>query len=117
MTGIEILATNEVVTAYGFSWNIFLVVFSVLIIVFTLVVGFVLLQDYGWRSFLYGFICGLILGAVFGSLSGNKQKPLEYETQYKVIISDEVSMNDFLKKYEIISQDGKIYTVMEAKDD
>ena len=117
MTGVEILATNECVTAYGFSWNIFLVVFLVLTILFTLLIGFALLCDYGWRSFLYGFIGSLILGAVFGGLGGNKQKPLEYETQYKVTISDEVSMNEFLDKYEIVSQEGKIYTVREAKDD
>lgn len=35
------------------------------------------------------------------------------EYEYKVTISDEVSMNEFMKKYEIINQDGKIYTIKE----
>ena len=39
--------------------------------------------------------------------------PVEYETQYKVTIADEVLMNDFLEKYEIKNQEGKIYTVVE----
>ena len=33
--------------------------------------------------------------------------------EYKVTIEDSVSMNEFLDKYEIIDQEGKIYTVKE----
>ena len=53
-----------------------------------------------------GAIIGLLLAALF-------RTPTKYETQYKVTISDEVSMNDFLEKYEIIETEGKIYTVRE----
>lgn len=35
------------------------------------------------------------------------------DTEYDVVISDEVSMNEFTEKYEIIEQNGKIYTVKE----
>jgi Na+/melibiose symporter-like transporter len=38
-------------------------------------------------------------------------------TRYKVTISDEVSMNDFLERYEIVDQEGKIYTVRERDGD
>ena len=37
----------------------------------------------------------------------------EYATEYKVTIDDSVSMNEFMDKYEIINQEGKIYTVRE----
>ena len=40
----------------------------------------------------------------------------KYETQYKVTISDEVKMDEFCEKYEIIEQDGKIYTVRERNE-
>lgn len=45
-----------------------------------------------------------------------------YETgryEYKVTIDDSVSMVEFLEKYEIISQEGKIYTIrdVEVQDD
>ena len=33
--------------------------------------------------------------------------------EYKVTIDDSVSMNEFLDKYEILDQEGKIYTVKE----
>lgn len=41
--------------------------------------------------------------------------PTAYETHYKVLISDEVSMNEFLEQYEIIDQEGKIFTVREVE--
>lgn len=34
-------------------------------------------------------------------------------TQYKVLVDNSVSMNEFLEKYEIINIDGKIYTIQE----
>ena len=35
--------------------------------------------------------------------------------EYKVTIDDSVSMNEFLDKYEILDQEGKIYTVKERE--
>ena len=45
------------------------------------------------------------------------QKPIikNEEVVYKVIISDEVSFNEFYKKYEILQKEGKIYTITERK--
>lgn len=60
---------------------------------------------------IIGIIFGVIIGAVWvSSIDGI---PIVYETHYKVTISDEVKMNDFLEKYEIIDQEGKIYVVRE----
>ena len=36
-------------------------------------------------------------------------------THHMVIISDDVNMNKFLDKYEILDQEGKIYTVKERE--
>ena len=70
---------------------------------------------------IYGLKVGLILGATIGVLVGLlpawSTLPSECETQYKVIISDEVQMNDFISRYEIISTEGKIYTVREIAND
>lgn len=35
------------------------------------------------------------------------------ETQYQVLIDESVSMSDFFERYEIIEQEGKIYTIKE----
>lgn len=55
---------------------------------------------------IIGFAFGVLLGYATGD-------PVKYETQYKVTISDEVQMNEFLEQYEIIDQDGKIYVIRE----
>lgn len=116
MTGVEILATEEVATAFAFNWPICVCLIVMFVIVFTLV-GFLVDID----NCCGGWIVGLCLGLVFGSFCGihfakDGGEPIDYETQYKVTISDTVSMNDFLDRYEIISQEGKIYTVRERND-
>ena len=72
------------------------------------------------------YVCnhaGIIIALLVGVLSivvgagvdaATAQPTGEYE--YKITISDEVSMNDFLEKYEIIDQEGKIFTVKERDD-
>jgi hypothetical protein len=63
-------------------------------------------------------VAGIISGVFFGGVVGfGDGIPTEHETHYKVIISDEVSMNEFLERYEIIEQEGKIYTVRERSEE
>ena len=40
-----------------------------------------------------------------------------FHTEYKVNIDDSVGFNEFNSRYEIISQDGDIYTVIEKVDE
>ena len=61
-----------------------------------------------------GAAIGCIFGYIIGAVTGT---PTDYETHYKVIVSDEVQMNDFFKKYEIVDQDGKIYEIKEKEND
>lgn len=53
------------------------------------------------------FFCGV----VFLDAAVSSYKTGKYE--YKVTISDEVSLNEFYDKYEIVDQEGKIYTIKE----
>ena len=57
----------------------------------------------------------LIFTISFGLSNCILQKTSDY-TQYKVTISEEVNFVEFNEKYEIISQDGKIYTIKERVD-
>jgi hypothetical protein len=41
------------------------------------------------------------------------RKPIEYKTQYKVLINESISMAEFNERYEIVGQDGKIYIIEE----
>lgn len=116
MTGVEVLAIEEVATGFAFNWQYFW--FGILGVV---IGGFVFGAIYSIidqdiagviAGSVLGVLCGIILGVALGA---ECSIPTEYEMQYKVIISDEVSMNDFLARYEIIDQEGKIYTVREKE--
>ena len=54
-----------------------------------------------------------VFGLVFAILFYKIENPISYKIQYQVTADDSVSLNEFLEKYNIISIDGKIYTVEE----
>ena len=58
----------------------------------------------------------LIFTISFGLSNCILQKTGEY-TQYKVTISDTVNFVEFNEKYEVLEQDGKIYTIKERIDE
>lgn len=114
MSGVEILNQTNVYYNEGKFW-IFLLVLSL-----GLFAGLVP-AIFEWRD---GFIAsgilaisiGLICGAFFGIIgyvaSIDTTDELSH-VEYKVIVSDEVNFTDFMEKYEIVDQEGQIYTVKE----
>lgn len=119
MNGVDILSGTTVPISFGPNWLVFFIVTFVFTILFGLLWWLVVAQtETTIKDILFSLSVGLLIGLFFGfaiSTSDNIQTPREYEFHYKVIVSDEVSMNEFLEKYEIIEQDGKIYTVKERK--
>lgn len=114
MNGVEILVIEEVVTKYNFNWKWFLIVAGIVLAIFVAVGILISISSSDWNQLLVGVIAGLIFGGIFGSVFGAVERiPSEYETQYKITISDEVSMNDFIDRYEIVEQNGRLYTVRE----
>lgn len=117
MSGVDILATQEVAVDFIFNWTVFWIVFGLCTLA-GLIIGIVGVIRDGCDWVIIPTIMAILalFGGMFGCLFGTGlEKPVAYETQYKVIISDEVSMTDFLEKYEIVSTEGKIYTVREVK--
>lgn len=116
MSGVEILNQYEVVTRTTFSWSSF--GWGCLIaLIIGVIISFIITMDYfDWISFL---ICSAIIVTVLCLLIGFVAgfilcpKATEIETRYEVSISPEVSMQEFLNKYEIIETRGSIYTVRE----
>lgn len=117
MSGVEILHSSEVFVSGGFSGEAFLITFSVWVVIGFILGATLALATLEETFVIYGPIIGAIFGLLLGALvSGVRSTPAEYETHYKVLISDEVSMNEFLEEYEIIDQEGKIYTVKEKEN-
>ena len=112
MTGVEILATSEGATSFEPNSAVFLFVLALCVI------GGLVIGSKGKEcglGALVGLLIGMVVGRLFAVIVGIAE--LEYYTIYKVTISDEVSMNEFMDKYEILNQDGKIYTVKERVAD
>ena len=114
MPGVEILSSAEVVTQSAFNWLLFWVVEAVCIIP-SLIIAIWCYHDTDKVGVLLSFpLIGILLGTFIGGAAGSKcSNPTAYETEYKVTISDEVSLNEFYERYEVIDQEGKIFTVRE----
>ena len=117
MAGVEILHSSEVLISGGFSEMSFISTLLVCTIIGILIgiINFIIDSEIEWM--FVGLGMGILLGLGFGALVGGAlSTPEEYETHYKVLVSDEVSMNEFLEHYEIVDQEGKIYTVKERTE-
>lgn len=118
MNGVEILSIREVVTKYAFNWQPFWITVLIMIGICAIIGLITYLSNECEIGVvpslaLVGLFFGVIIGYPCGSIIFGT--PIEYTTEYKVIISDEVNFNEFQEKYEIISQEGKIYTIEEKK--
>lgn len=65
---------------------------------------------------ILGITAGAILGLFVYVIIFHCIFPVKY-IQYKVTISEEVSMVEFYERYEIIDVDGMIYTIKEKKNE
>ena len=118
MNGVEILATEKVVSEYSlcFSWDLFwgmyltVLGFFIFISILYLMAGHV---EIGLGLIIISIFAGALISFIIANYT---QEPIAYKNQYKVTISDEVKMNEFYEKYEVIDQEGKIYTVEERED-
>lgn len=117
MKGVEILTSYEVVIEYAFNWTAFWIVFSVLFGLTIILAINKYKEDKKFSSDLFSMCFSLtIIACAFGALLGSyPSKPEKYETRYKVVLSNEVSMNEFVEKYEILEQNGKLFTIREIE--
>ena len=91
---------------------------SKLIITLTLIFLFVNLLGFVFGCFVEmqkeGLIIGFIMSLVFIiplALIGCSQLERGDTIQYKVILTDEVNIDEFLEEFKIIQQEGKILTI------
>lgn len=117
MNGVEILnQTNIYQTEYS-TWVFWLI----LAICFTigLVVAIIEWVDFGFNidgviALVACTVIGFFLGIAGGVATEHETDKLDY-IEYQVTVSNEVNFNEFLEKYEILGQEGKIYTIKEGE--
>lgn len=116
MPGVEILSSAQVATEFTCNWWLAALIYAGMIIVGS-VVPFCIADYDKWPVAIGGFVISVLCGLIiFVGLVNATAKPVAYETQYKVTISDSVSMTEFYEHYEVIEQEGKIFTVRERTE-
>jgi hypothetical protein len=115
MNGVEILNSTEVGVMYTTNWWLAGFIWIGIIFIGGLI-GFLLDDMDRIESTMGGCFMGALVGVlIWFFVAGLDYHPTAYETHYKVTIDDSVSINEFLDKYEILDQEGKIYTVKEKE--
>lgn len=111
MAGIEILNSFEVPIGYAFNEVAAGIVFGIFLIVG--IWGCSPFRDQIWRI----LIVSILFGVLFAAMAGiSFHTPNEFETHYEVLLSDEITLTEFLEDYEIVGQEGKIYTIRERTE-
>ena len=111
MTGVEILSSETIYNTFIFeSLNFISMILGIgFLMIFLLL--FIACPDDSIITDMFGVLGVICITlCVFGSFTNTNS--IDY-IEYKVIIEDSVPMNEFLNKYEILDQEGKIYTVKE----
>jgi uncharacterized membrane protein YagU involved in acid resistance len=115
MQGVEILTSAQVVTEWSPNMTAFWI--TVVVVLAVAIISGVIysIQEYDWSLLGMTTFFGAILGFSLGMFASDVlfKLPVAYETQYKITVSDEVSLTEFYERYEVIDQDGKIFTVRE----
>ena len=109
MNGIEILSSEVIYNTILPEWCIPVGLgLGILCFVF-MIMSFSNYYDIAGTIFLL-LALGCVAIVVLGNI--NNKNDVNY-IKYKVTIDDSVPMSEFMDKYEIIDQEGKIYTVKE----
>ena len=111
MNGVEILSSETIYNTFLPAW--ILVISMVALFMLVILTVYWLCENRRFMAML-GIIAsvGCILVATMACCINKNDI---HHIEYKVTIDDSVSMNEFLDKYEIIDQEGKIYTVKERE--
>ena len=129
MTGIVILETFEygiayVVAGFGIPAAIALGVISAIVgILIGMGVAEFMYEPIYTKfkkdaTFLIVMVTMIIMGAigfVIGGFTMPHREPSEYETRYKVVLTEDVDYKEFTEQYEIIDFEDNIYTVRERE--
>lgn len=111
MNGVEILSSETIYNTILPHWCLVLGVIGACIFIYVTIQLFADCYDIApWISLVVA-----IAFIVVAILSGIPNKNNIDHIEHKITIDDSVSMNELLDKYEILDQEGKIYTVKEKE--
>lgn len=112
MAGVDILRTydvmisNELVTS---SWRFFIPM--AVAVALAVIVSFAA----AYQRIGLTFLAATLIVIPLVCIDKYAREPI-YETYMDAIISEDVSLTEFAKKYEIVDIDGKLYVIKEKED-
>lgn len=108
---MEILNVGTATIDYISGWSVSVIIFGLFALGCFIGGNLLEIFDYGRILGLFLIIfAGLFLFMAF--FMYDNCTPVEVTT-YQVILNDDVSYNEFVEKYEVIKQEGRIYTIYE----
>ena len=119
LKGITVLNTYDIITP---EWNdkIFsAVVFSIIAVSGIALIIYLLLDSKRIKDALTPSVIIVLftLLSIFVSIHGFTHLPEnKYQTRYEVTVSNDVNFNEFTSKYQVVKQEGLIYTIIEKTD-
>lgn len=119
LKGITILNSYDIITPEWGDTLFPAIVFSIVTVVGIALIIYLLLDSKRIKDAVVPLIILVIctLPCMVASIYGFTHLPEnKYQTRYEVTISDEVNFNEFNFKYEIVTQKGLIYTIIEKTD-
>ena len=119
MIGVEILKETAVYDTIMPVWGICITVLVGVVLFWAAIIFpilYVMSKDITDKDCFksIGIAClALATVSMLVFIIGMTNKTTPAYTEYKVIVDDSVPLNEFIEKYEIIDQEGNIYTVKE----
>ena len=114
MPGVEILNTTIHYKEVLPTWVIIVIIAIIVIPAVASLIGEIkdndLLSTIGRISLIFGLCVALLMDTKIRQTTNQ----IDY-IGHEVLINDSVSLTEFLDKYEILDQEGKIYTVKERE--
>ena len=117
MTGVEILSSETIYETEFYPWLIALFASIGLLIGLGIAIWF-LTQNLFHIDDIAMVVVITVIGAFIGFLvvvATEHETDIIDHIEYKVTVSEDVNFAEFMNKYEIIDQEGKIYTVKERE--
>ena len=116
--GIEVLTTNNIYTCADWcviGFNIFLVISFLSFMLVLICNTDEDISDTVMRIIYIIYGISAICVITFGFCTKFSHSKFDH-VEYQVTISDDTSMMEFNSKYEIVNQNGKIYTIKEKEN-
>ena len=116
MPGVEILNTTIHYKEVLPTWVIIVIIAIIVIPAMAMLIGSSVHSDLLFTIGGISLILGFVLALIMGSTIRQTTNEIEY-IEHEVLVDDSVSLTEFNEKYEIVSQKGKIYVVIEKEND